>query len=228
MVDLKDSALKTDWGAMIGRATKGTKSTKAARKKAEIKADGTVDGRSCAPALRDLYLAGNAVSDLTPLADIKTLESLSLDDNQISDITALAGLPALAWLYLADNDISDLGPLASLPLTQLHAAGNAITDPSPLAGQAMLQSLDLGRNPVGPQISQLGELPWLGELYLSDVGLTQVPLINAMYMFDLDLSANAISDLTPLTDYATLRTVDLTTIEDPSALMQIKDLFTPS
>ena len=64
--------------------------------------------------LQELYLGGNQISDLTPLAALTSLTSLELGGNQISDLTPLAALTSLTSLELGGNQISDLTPLAAL------------------------------------------------------------------------------------------------------------------
>jgi internalin A len=40
--------------------------------------------------LRELYLFGNEISDISPLSELTNLTVLSLRDNEISDISELA------------------------------------------------------------------------------------------------------------------------------------------
>ena len=51
------------------------------------------------------FVNSNSVSDLSPLAGLTKLGSLSLGDNDISDISALSGLISLKLLYLYRNSI---------------------------------------------------------------------------------------------------------------------------
>jgi len=53
--------------------------------------------------VKGLYLGGNRISDLSPLAGLKELEGLSLPFNRITDLTPLAGLTGLKMLWLDDN-----------------------------------------------------------------------------------------------------------------------------
>ena len=56
-------------------------------------------------------MAGNNISNLTPLIYLDKLTDLDLYNNNISDISALAGLTGLYHLNLEGNNISDLTPL---------------------------------------------------------------------------------------------------------------------
>ena len=59
-----------------------------------------------------LDLAGNNISDISPVAGLTKLISLDLGKNSISDISAVVGLTNLTTLTLNNNSISDISPLA--------------------------------------------------------------------------------------------------------------------
>ncbi|CEK40127.1 immunoglobulin-like domain-containing protein [Paraclostridium sordellii] len=130
--------------------------------------------------LTTLSLRGNfKVSDISPLAGLTNLTNLSLEYNQISDISPLAGLTNLTTLFLWHNQISDISPLASLTnLTNLALSENQISDISPLASLTNLTKLQLFQN----QISDISPL----------ASLTKTSL------YTLGLSSNQISDISPL------------------------------
>ncbi|MEZ3438082.1 MAG: leucine-rich repeat domain-containing protein [Oscillospiraceae bacterium] len=99
--------------------------------------------------LTDLFLFGNQISDVTPLAELTCLQGLELGNNQISDITPLTRLTNLQHLYLRDNQISDTMPLARLMnLWDLDLGGNQISDITSLTGLTNLQDLDLTGNQI--------------------------------------------------------------------------------
>ena len=64
--------------------------------------------------LKELYLAGNGISDISPIARLTGLERLNIHHNHISNISPLAGLTNLKWLGVDDNNISDFSPLDRL------------------------------------------------------------------------------------------------------------------
>ena len=64
--------------------------------------------------MKELYIAFEKVSDISPLAGLTGLTRLDLEDNDISDISPLAGLTNLEWLKVARNKISDFSPLDGL------------------------------------------------------------------------------------------------------------------
>ena len=61
--------------------------------------------------LESLVAEENAIKDLTPLAELKTLRTLYLDRNNISDITALKDLVSLEELLLYKNNIENIDAL---------------------------------------------------------------------------------------------------------------------
>ncbi|MYA70543.1 hypothetical protein F4Y19_10735, partial [Candidatus Poribacteria bacterium] len=67
-----------------------------------------------APKLKELYVFGNNVSDVSILQDLTNLERLNLRDNNITDISPLARLTNLKWLDLTGNPIRDWTPLYEL------------------------------------------------------------------------------------------------------------------
>jgi Leucine-rich repeat (LRR) protein len=80
-----------------------------------------------------LYLGGNRISDLAPLAKLTRLSSLSLPRNQIRDLGPLASVHKLMTIDLSDNEISDLTPLTKqTEVTLLMLERNKITDLTPL------------------------------------------------------------------------------------------------
>ena len=65
--------------------------------------------------MSELYLVGNEIADISPLANLTNLKRLSLRNNQIQDVSPLAALHNLTWIQLEDNEILDFSPLDALP-----------------------------------------------------------------------------------------------------------------
>ena len=108
--------------------------------------------------LLTLSIRGQLLSDLSPLAGLTRLAVLELEDNRIDDIDPLAGLTELQQLILRYNNVKDLGPLSGLQaLLFLTLAGNPVEDFTPLFPLVSLQELVLYTNPPIP-CSQLDEL----------------------------------------------------------------------
>ncbi len=105
----------------------------------------------------------NAVTDISPLANLTKLVDLNIHTQDISDLTPLSGLTSLVELRLAGNSFTDLGPLRGLAsLEYLELTGNDITDISPLSGLTSLMQLDLRFNPDLTDIEALFENPGIG------------------------------------------------------------------
>ena len=128
--------------------------------------------------LTGLRLAGNEVSDVSPLAGRVSLTSIDLTDNAVSDVSPLAGLTELTYLLLSGNEISDVTALAGLrALGHLELSGNKISDVSPLAGLWALTYLDLSDN----EISDISPLRSLQALTTLDLSSNQISWVGYAY-----------------------------------------------
>jgi internalin A len=149
------------------------------------------------PQLEALGLASNDIQDLSPLSGMTRLKSLNLLSNPITDLSALSSLPALASLRLSDTKVVDISALARLPsLASLWLDGTAITNLAPLAGVKTLADLDFS------SIRTLDTNAVRSSLDLTTVGLlTQLR--------KLHLASNAISNLASLSSLVNLESLDL-------------------
>ena len=149
-------------------------------------------------ALEHLHLAGNLISDISPLADLVNLEVLRLHRNAIMDISPLAGLINLVHLSIDHNAVTDISPLAGLTnLRHLIIQNNSIADHSPVDGLALDtfiydQICDMPPEPLEPRLAnrtfpsifrafsgQIINMPDLHDRYIMgakhDVYLTGLP-----------------------------------------------------
>lgn len=152
--------------------------------------------------LKTLRLEVNRIHDIGPLANLTRLESLQIDDNRISDLRPLAGLSRLRTLWISRNRVSEILPLAGLTqLRDLHLSGNQVTDLTVFSGLALC-TLNLDGNGI-VDISDLRAMNQSTTCFIS-----------------LDLSDNAIRDVSPLAGLARVSSLDLANnrIEDPGAL----------
>ena len=110
-----------------------------------------------------LWLDGNSISDVSPLAGLTGLKHLDLSTNNISEISSLAPLTNLTWLRAEQNDISDVSPLGGLTnLKWLGVSQNEISDISPLNGlRKNLMTFLWHGNPAFPKGGPKIEGPWL-------------------------------------------------------------------
>ena len=177
--------------------------------------DGDVPEIARIYSLTALSLAGNALTDISPLSALGGLTSLNLSNNRISDISALKDLTALRVLYLDGNPITDFSPLQSLPeLTMLSVKNISIS-----AEQRDALSLALPNCAIPSEAASASPQITLGgatfqtdaeKLVLSDMGLSDISAISACRNLTyLDLSSNVISDISPLMDIPALDTLIL-------------------
>jgi hypothetical protein len=105
--------------------------------------------------LTAILLAGNSVTDLSPLANLVSLRGLGLTGNGIVNIAPLSGLVNIELLHLRANAVSDISALAGLTkLHQLDISDNDITNLAPLVANSGLASGDTvyaGQNPLSQQ-----------------------------------------------------------------------------
>ena len=143
----------------------------------------SLSGVECLRGLKIVLLNnGGSLADLSPLAGLTELDSLSLVGPlpELSDVSPLASLSKLTYLRVSEAAVSDISALASLTsLTSLFLSNNRIDDISSLASLTKLTfELQLDHN----QISDLA------------------PLAPLKGVSALNLAFNSISDLTPLAE----------------------------
>ena len=123
-------------------------------------------GLEYATSLIKLYLAGNSISDVSPLSNLTRLTELDIQHNAISDVSLLSNLTGLTKLDLEGNSISDASPLSNLTrLTFLDISANSMSDLSHLSGLIHLKHLKLFGNSIS-DVSPLSNLTGLTKLEL--------------------------------------------------------------
>lgn len=153
--------------------------------------------------LRLLDLEGHEITDISPIKELKLLQSVNLSQNKVADITPVAELTKLQYLHLADNEIADLSALEKLDnMRSLYLSNNKGKDVKPLAGLNKLWSLYLDGNQV-TDLQPLSGLKWLKSLDLSGNGVTDIaPLAELREWEFLFLSDNKLTDIQVLVDMA--------------------------
>jgi internalin A len=96
--------------------------------------------------LEVVWLHGCPVSDLSPLAG-KRIEQLNLCNTEIRDLETIAGMQ-LGTLWLRETEIRDLTPIAGLKLVSLDVQGCPVSDLSPLAEMTTLQRLNIAETDI--------------------------------------------------------------------------------
>lgn len=118
------------------------------------------------PNLTILYLSGDDIEDIRPLAHMTGLNELYLFGTGISDISPLSALSELKIVDLGGNDIVNISPLAYCTnLETLYLHNEVINDLSPLENLPKLRSLSITYSEIG-SITPLGYLTDLTYLNL--------------------------------------------------------------
>ena len=123
--------------------------------------------------LRNLSLTDNPISDLSPLRELRRLQSLFVGgaDHGISDVSALGELTNLRSLQAANLGIVDLSLLSGLvQLRSLSIPNNPVADLSPLRDMTRLGSLDVSGTAVS-DLSPLSDLQ-LQSLFINRTNLS--------------------------------------------------------
>ena len=124
--------------------------------------------------LERLVAEENAIKDLTPLAELKTLRTLYLDRNNISDITALKDLASLEELLLYKNNIENVAALKD---------------------KKYLYRLMLNDNLGLKNIDALKDVPNISSIDISNTSVTDISALkDAKYLYYIALKDTKISD----------------------------------
>ena len=162
----------------------------------------SLQGMQHARRLEYLWLSGNDVSDISPLADLP-LAALTLDGNPIGDFRPLAEMEQLQYLALDNTSLREIPPL---PIQVYHVslADNSITNVDGLAGQYGHLWLS------GNAISSLLPLEGAGVkfLQLNDNQVANLAGLRVDVLEELHIRNNALRDISPLLDAPSLWMLD--------------------
>lgn len=158
------------------------------------------------PNLKQLYLCGQRISDLSPLAGLSGLTDLALSDNAIEDISVLEHLPGLKNIWLGGNPIRDCTPLTAVEWpAYINLDGVSIASLDELAGSQVWR-LSLMQVKVGDGgWAALAQLPGLHELDTKFLPAEALPAVGALTNLTcLRLYNYSGADLTVLKDLTAL------------------------
>ena len=174
----------------------------------------SLEGLQYAANLEDVFLHGNDVTDVSPLAGLTKLWHLNLNLNEVTNVGPLENLTNLLELELccSTGNITDVTPLEGL--TQLwslnltgHALGDSIVWPL-LENYPNLLRLRVGENDL-TDFSALADHPNLEELQVSGNTIPDMTPIAALTnLTELQLHWANITDLTPLHSMTQLSRLD--------------------
>jgi Leucine-rich repeat (LRR) protein len=141
------------------------------------------------------------ISDISILAKLPRLGSMSIKSCPVSDLSALAALTRIGILDFNNLPIEDISPLKKLKkLQRLEIKNTNIVDLSPLKGLTKIVELDISGTPIA-DIKQLEMFNRLDSLNINNTKVTDLsPLKNYEHLGQLYINDTKISDLSPIKD----------------------------
>ena len=161
--------------------------------------------------LRHLALQGNPISDLSPLSKLTTLERLELNANLVSDLSPLTGLTNLKQLLLWRANPIDFSILANLKhLEELSMWHGTVSNLSAIESLKNLEHLEIYDHQL-EDISPIAALTGLRSLQLGgNRNITDAsPASKLTNLEYLDFHHDSISDLSPLAGLTNLKYLNL-------------------
>lgn len=146
--------------------------------------------------LRSLNISGIGLDNISFLKNAGKLESLVAEENAIKDLTPLAELKSLRVLYLDRNSISDISALRDLvSLEELLLYKNNIENIDALKGKKYLYRLMLNDNLGLKNIDALKDVPNISSIDISNTSVTDISALkDAKYLYYIALKDTKISD----------------------------------
>ena len=146
--------------------------------------------------LRSLNLSGIGLDNISFLKNAGKLESLVAEENAIKDLTPLAELKTLRTLYLDRNNISDITALKDLAsLEELLLYKNNIENVAALKDKKYLYRLMLNDNLGLKNIDALKDVPNISSIDISNTSVTDISALkDAKYLYYIALKDTKISD----------------------------------
>jgi len=133
------------------------------------------------PNLTELYLCGQEIADVTPLAGLPLI-TLALHDNDISDVTPLGDATAIERLYLGGNPAKDYAALSRLRgMYLLNLDSPEGLYPDSLSFLAGLNLAELSLDWVRPADGDWGPLSTLKELCVLHLWDAPEEVVNAVH-----------------------------------------------
>lgn len=161
------------------------------------------------PSLTSLTLAECGLSTVAGLSGAASLNYLNLSSNTLRNLEVLAPMTTLVELDLKHNAVTDLSYLQNLTnLQTLDVSYNALTTLSPLASCAKLSWLAADNNQL-TDLSGVNSLPLLNHLSVDYNQLTDVSILAACTeLTNLSIASNSITDISSLNTLTKLEIFD--------------------
>ena len=208
-LDIPDQALRREVAAALGKTPDEVITANEMASMSEVTIRGIRDltGIQFASDLRDLTIINSSrygSLDLSLLAHLPKLISLTIWSSGVRDIRPLRNLTNLRRLDLARNQVDDLASLSGLvDLREMVIKDNRVFDLRPLSAMTKLKELDAERNDIST-LSALENtsLEWLR---LDGNPISDVTPIANLPLARLFLNGTNVADLSPLRDSRGLR-----------------------
>lgn len=161
------------------------------------------------PSLSSLTLADCSLSTIEGLADAQNLTYLDLSNNTLRNLDVLTPMTTLAELNLNHNAVTNLSALSNLPnLVKLCVNFNALSSLSPLSSCVRLTHLEADNNQL-TSVSGMEKLPLLNHLSVDYNQLTDVSLLAGnVELTNLSIASNTLTDISALSTLTKLKVFD--------------------
>jgi len=161
------------------------------------------------PSLSSLTLADCSLSTIEALEGARYLTSLDLSSNTIRNLSVLSTMTTLTELNLRHNAVTDLSELSGLEnLAKLDVSYNSLTDLTPLKTCLRLKHLEADNNQINT-LNGIGKLTMLNHLSLDFNQLKNVSILaKNTELTNLSIASNAITDITVLNTLTKLEVLD--------------------
>lgn len=167
--------------------------------------------------------------DLSVLAGLPMLQSLTMENCGLSTIASLSNAQHLTYLNINDNTIRNLDALSSMTsLQELHINHNALTSLTALSPLVKLKVLDVSYNSISA-IAAIATCVSLEELNVSNNLLVDLGAIdNLQKLTKLSADHNQLTDVSILGSCTSLISLSISNnaITDIAALASLKNLET--
>jgi len=173
--------------------------------------------------LRTLDLTGSRfqAEELSILAQLPALTSLTLADCGLSTIEGLETVSGLNYLDLSENTVRNLTPLSNMGyLMELNLQHNAVTSLEAISGLSNLETLDVSYNAL-TSLAPLGSCVRLNWINADNNQLTNVSGVDVLPLLDyLSLDYNQLTNVNALASCAELTNLSIAnnSITDIAAL----------
>ncbi len=159
------------------------------------------------PVLQSLTLDNCGLSTVANLTNAPSLIYLDLSNNTLRNLEPLCPISTLKELYLSHNAVTSLDALSTLNgLTVLDVSYNSVTSIAPLVTCPALRSLNVGNNSL-TILDAVDTLGGLTTLIADHNALTDISIISSCTaLTELNISNNQITDITSLAPLTKLET----------------------